>query len=460
MNVQDAKSLKPGEARCPGPSAKDIIDADVLKAPDALTVHSYEFLGDEDIPFSRYTSQEFLDREVDKMWTKVWQWACREEHIPEIGDYIVYDIADFSFLIVHTGTREYKAYYNSCLHRGTQLRPSDVAGGGQGNTDQFRCPYHGWTWDLQGALIDLPCEWDFPHVDRAEFSLPEVKVDIWGGFVFINMDPDCVPLHDYLGILPEHFKDWLIEDRYVFVQIEKRLPANWKASQEAFLEAYHILETHPEALPFAGDANTQYDCFGDHVNRFVQLLGSPSPHFADQYNEQTVLEMMGGFPAGTEIPEGSSARHIIADQMKKAMGEEFKVDLSAWSDAETLDSIEYFVFPNMFVFPGINIPVVYRFRPDGRDPDHCIFDLLMMRPVPDQGPRPEPASVLRLDVDDSYTLATDLGGLGFVYDQDTFNLDMQQKGFKASKKGAQTLGNYQEVRTRHMHQVLDKYLNA
>ena len=116
MNIQDPKTLKPGEARCTAPSTREIILADVTETPAALTTEQYEFIGDEDIAYDRYTDQAFADAELDKMWTRVWQWTCREEHIPEVGDHVVYDIGDYSFIIVHTDAG-YKAYYNSCLHR-------------------------------------------------------------------------------------------------------------------------------------------------------------------------------------------------------------------------------------------------------------------------------------------------------------------------------------------------------
>ena len=94
---------------------------------------------------------------------------------------------------------EIKAYYNACLHRGRQLKDYD------GRCTEFRCPFHGFTWALDGALARSPRRWDFPHVDDAEFALPEAKVGTWGGFVFINPDPDAEPLEDFLGDLPEHF---------------------------------------------------------------------------------------------------------------------------------------------------------------------------------------------------------------------------------------------------------------
>jgi hypothetical protein len=102
--------------------------------------------------------------------------------------------------------------------------------------------------------------------------------------------------------------------------------------------------------------------------------------------------------------------------------------------------------------------MVYRFRPDPRDPDFCTFDLLMLRPKPIGRPAPPPPEPLQLGVDDSYTLAKGLGALGFVYDQDTGNMAAQTRGFKASSKRGQTLGNYQEMRIRHLQQAVQRYL--
>ena len=96
-------TLAPGEARCPGPSTRDIINREQDGAPAALTAESWEFIGDDDIPYSRYTSQEFYDREIERVWSKTWQWACREEHIPNVGDYIVYDVGPYSVIVIRDG---------------------------------------------------------------------------------------------------------------------------------------------------------------------------------------------------------------------------------------------------------------------------------------------------------------------------------------------------------------------
>ncbi|MDX1580876.1 MAG: aromatic ring-hydroxylating dioxygenase subunit alpha, partial [Alphaproteobacteria bacterium] len=374
MNVENQKNLKPGEARFPGPSTKELIQADPHEAPKVLTTESYEYQGDEDIPFERYTSREFFNQEMERMWNRTWQWACREEHIPESGDYYVYDIGDYSILITRTDTGDVKAFYNACLHRGTQLKASDT----HGIVPQLRCPFHGWTWNLDGSLAEIPCQWDFPHVEEAEFSLPEVKVGRWGGFIFINMDENAQPLEDYLEILPEHFANWPLENRYVRLHVQKVLPANWKAAQEAFIEAYHSLETHPQGLPIAANMNAQYDVFGDNVTRFVHTFGIPDPTWPEEQTDQEVFDKMSVAPEGTKVPEDHTARSFAAKCLRESMGEMYGVDLSAFSESEMLDSIEYHLFPNMFLFPGISLPMIYRFRPNGTDVDSSIFDLLFL----------------------------------------------------------------------------------
>jgi phenylpropionate dioxygenase-like ring-hydroxylating dioxygenase large terminal subunit len=223
--------LKPGEARCPGVSVQDLLRQDSRKAPDYLTRQSYEFLGDDDIPFERYTSPDYFQQELKLLWPRIWQWACREEHIPEPGDYVVYDFGPYSVIVQRTETGDIKAFRNACTHRGTKLKPSFSDGSGS----RIRCPYHGWTWDLEGNQISFPCEWDFPHVDPADYALGPVRVDTWGGFVFINLDPDAPSLRDYMHPLPEHVDSAVFEERYVAMHVQKELNCNWKIASEAFL---------------------------------------------------------------------------------------------------------------------------------------------------------------------------------------------------------------------------------
>ena len=447
--------MKPGEAREIGPTLYDQLRADPTPPPDALLEESYEFLGDEDIPYAVYTSDEYARDEFELMWSKVWQWACHVDHIPETGDYFVYDVGPHSALIVRGRDGELRAFYNACMHRGTQLKPPDACG----FSNELRCPFHGWTWDLDGTIVEIPGRWDFPHVTDESHQLPEMSIDVWQGFVFVNFDPDAEPLADYIGALGEHWADWGLEDRYIESHLRKRLPCNWKAAAEAFLEAYHVRETHSTGQ-IGDEVTTAYDVFGDNVSRFIHTTALNSPLRNPPRTEAELLDRMASRRGteATDVPEGERARDIYAAMFQESMTEQYGGDYSHLSESMTLDSIEYFLFPNAFLFPGLQLPMIYRFRPDPDSVDHSYFDLLMMRPRPADGSAPPPPPVIELGVEDSYSMAEGLGALGRVYDQDTANMAAQTRGFRSSRKRGQTLGNYQEIRARHLQLRVRDYV--
>ena len=451
---------KPGGARAPGPTYQEAILKDASQPPAPFLDYSWEFAGDEDIPYSNYTSHEYAAAEFDRMWPKVWQMACREEHLPEAGDYQVYDIGHLSAIVTRTESGEIRAYINACMHRGTALKPA----GSSGWCESFRCPFHGWIFSLDGELIELPEDWDFPHASVETHSLREILVGTWGGFVFINFDAGAEPLEDYLGVLPEHFRGFGIENRYIETHLCKRLPVNWKAAQEAFMEAYHVKETHAAGRDYS-EPITTYDIYPENVNRFIHTVGSANPRMPSQPTEQELMDMLFGRRGPKDgdlptVPEGMTARDCYAKLVQQQLGEKYDQDFSGYSTAQTLDSIEYFVFPNFFIFPGLSLPMAYRFRPDPENPDFSYFDLYFLRPKhPDREPPPPPEPLI-LDVEDSYTKAEGLGFLGAVYDEDTSNMAAQTRGFKTCARGAQTLGNYQESRIRHLHKRVNDYVKG
>jgi phenylpropionate dioxygenase-like ring-hydroxylating dioxygenase large terminal subunit len=390
-----------------------------------------------------------------RLWPKVWQWACRVEHVPNVGDYYVYDIGNHSVLIVRSDDGGINAFHNACTHRATQLRPS----GSSGSAAVLRCPFHGWTYDLDGKLTEIPCRWDFPHVGERH-NLSPVRCNTWGGFVFINLSGDAQSLADYLEPLPSHLKDsWDLSKRVVRLHIEKELPNNWKAAQEAFLESYHVVETHADFLPIVADANAQYDVFGRHVSRFINPQGVPSPHYTAPITQQEILDRMLVSPAGTRVPDGRSARSVAAEELRKSLSATFGVDLTGYSTSEMLDSIEYHLFPNAFFFPGITLSMLYRFRPLGDDHSRTLFDIMFLRPLREGEAIPDAPDPIRLGIDDSYTTVADMPAtLARVFDQDTGNLAAQWRGFFATDRAGETLGLYQESLIRHVHATVDEYL--
>jgi nitrite reductase/ring-hydroxylating ferredoxin subunit len=461
MNLETG-TLQPGEARCPAESTQEIIARDKVVAPAWAREESYEYLGSADISKDRYIDPEFAKGEFERLWTRTWQMACREDQIAEVGDYYIYDLGAYSFIIVRSDEDEIKAHFNACLHRGTKLRPS----GTEGFANDLKCPFHGWTWNLDGTNKDIPCKWDFAHVDAAKLILPQAKVARAGGFVWINMDPAAPSFEDYIG--PKamaHFDAWKLENRYIYLHVQKSYPANWKLTMEAFMEAYHVGDTHPQVAPANGDVNSQYDVYDEHVNRFISTLGVVSPKLYGKYSEQDIVDnftlgdssSLGG--AKPQLKEGERARQVMADMFRDMFETATNTDLSGVSDTELLDTYSYTIFPNLFLFPGISLPMIYRFRPDARDHRRTIYEVMFMRPKPKDGAVPPHAELELLEDHQSFAEAEGMdAGFGKILDQDTDNLYAQQEGLEASAKSGLTLANYQEIRIRHFEKTVDKYM--
>jgi phenylpropionate dioxygenase-like ring-hydroxylating dioxygenase large terminal subunit len=432
---------------------QSLLGEETRPVPESLRAASAAFL-DADIARERYFDRDFHRLEVERMWRRVWQMACREEQIPEVGDLLVYDIADASLIIVRTAPNEIRAFHNSCLHRGTQLRT------GSGRVTCFRCPFHGFTWNLDGSFREMPCPWDFPHFDPAAFRLPEAQVGTWGGFVFVNLDPEAPALDEYLEDLPWHFAAWPLEARYMSANVVRVMPCNWKVALEAFIEAYHTVAVHPQLLRTTGDSVTEYDVYRRHVSRMITPVGVPSEHVGREVDDAEILEAMFiTSDSNLTIEEGSTVRHVLADQMRASLRERTGRDFSHITDAEALDGIEYFLFPNFMPWAGFLTPLVYRFRPNGNDPDSCIIDIMLLEPLPEDGARPDPAHTRYLGEGETWADAPELGYLGRILNQDGSTFGRVQRGLHASVKPAITLARYQESRIRHFHATLDAYLS-
>ena len=507
-----------GTNRSAGVTYLDLLDQDSHPVRPILRADSPMEPGPTKVPVERYYSKEFHDLEVEKVWKRVWQMACHEDDIPEVGDYHVYDIAHMSFLIVRTGEDEFKAFWNACLHRGRQLKEKSGK-----KAHAFRCPFHGWAWHLDGTIMQIPCQWDFPSVDPKEYSLPEVQLGRWGGFVFINPDDNNTQsLEDYLGDLSDHFTLLPYEKRCKVAHVAKVLRCNWKVAQEAFSEAYHVIATHPTILETIGDANTKYDVFGNY-SRAMSPNFTPSPHLANMPKhdhlpdallykklrhplsghvyergddglvhvtngkgtvskftaagdwvegdvrnaDPNLCDWIGGMqlpgadeepsPDPYDVPEGTNVRAAMAEEPRNALRDVMGDDVENISDAELLDSIYFTVFPNFHPWGSFN-PIVYRFRPYGDDPDMCIHECMYLAPAPKGEKRPPAAPIHWLGPDDDWCEAPELGMLAKVFNQDVVNMPYVQKGLKTMKQPYVIFADYGETKPRHFHKLLNEWI--
>ncbi len=449
--------------RSPGASWQDLLAEDSRPVPAFLSEDHYRPLGDEPIPVERYTSERFAAMERERLWPHVWQFAAREEDFPEAGDYTVFENAGRSWVLVRQADGSVRAFHNVCLHRGRKLKTQD------GWANQLQCPFHGFAWNMDGSLKHIPCRWDFPHLDAAEMQLPEAEVGRWAGYVFLRETPGGPSLMEFLAPLPEHFARWRHEECVTVIWVAKEVPANWKATCEAFLEAWHTVVTHPQLLPFTGDSNSAYEVLGEHTNVNFVPFATISPHvdptdkpeqwIVDEFikfNGRSADNYEGGAYAVT-VPEGVSARVALGQSMRETYATQTGYDHDHATDSELLDALVYNVFPNFGPWGGFMPNIVYRWKP-GVDADHCLMEVRILSRVKKGEPMPRGVPMKLLGREQKWTEAPDLGVLGDVFEQDMENLPYVQEGMKASKTGHIQLARYQEIRIRHFNRLLEQYL--
>ncbi|MEP7349601.1 MAG: aromatic ring-hydroxylating dioxygenase subunit alpha [Sphingorhabdus sp.] len=463
--MADADHKSGGKNRSPGISWEALMEIDGRPVPDFLKTESYSYGGSDPIAASRYTSEEFAAQEREKMWPNVWQFAAREEDMPASGDFVVYENAGRSFILSRQEDGSVRAFHNVCLHRGRKLKT------GSGSANRFQCPFHGFAWNKDGSFSHMPCSWDFEHLSKENLHLPEAETGRWGGYIFLRENPGGPSLEEFLAPLPEHFKRWKHEECATAVWVGKVVPTNWKVAMEAFMESWHTIITHPQILPFTGDCNSAYWTWGDHVNANLVPFGIMSPHLeAKGRSEQWIVDEFIKFngrsadnyeesdsPFAVQVPEGSTARLALGEAMRESYSKAFGHDHSQATDAELLDALVYNVFPNFAPWGGFMPNIIYRFRP-GKDVDHCLMEVRILTRVPPGEPIPHSPPMHFLTEDEPWTACAEIGTLGDVFEQDMSNLPYVQEGLKCSKTGEVNLADYQEIRIRHFHQTMDKYL--
>src|SRR5262245_15804506 len=221
-----------------------------VKTPPNLEVEELA----EPLTFSvePYLSVEYARAEGDNLWSKVWQHAGRVEEIPNVGDFLTYDIGDDSIIVVRTAPDAIQAYHNVCSHRGRRLvdTPSG-AHSTNGKRKLFVCGFHGWRYDLDGKCTFKLDEQDWKGALTDQCTrLKKVAVDTWGGWLFVNMDPDCAPLRQYLEPAAGYLDPFELEKmRYKWRQWVV-FDCNWKTAIEAFMEPYHVAGTHTQLLEY------------------------------------------------------------------------------------------------------------------------------------------------------------------------------------------------------------------
>ncbi len=193
-----------------------------------------------DIPVGRHISDEFFALEQEHVFGRSWVMAARVEDVPDPGDYVTFDDLGVPLLVVRGTDGEIRCFYNTCQHRG-----APVVREARGSARRLRCQYHSWTYEVDGGeLVAVPDERDFVGLDKAARCLPQVSCDTFAGFVFVNREPDAVPLQEWIGPAAEMFAPFEAEGLREVYRRSEIVPCNWKVTAEAFLEVYHFKHIH------------------------------------------------------------------------------------------------------------------------------------------------------------------------------------------------------------------------
>ena len=410
-------------------------------------------LGDRLIPKHRYLSSRYMQAEQASLWPRAWLLAGFQSDLVKPGDYFTYEIGRESIVVVRQAAGEFRAFHNVCMHRGNRLVEP-----GFGNARAFTCLFHGWRYGVDGALEEALDPESFPQGCPSEsLSLRPVRCEGWGGFVWINLDRDAESLADYLEIIPRHLDPYHFEEMKIVDDYTLEIDANWKTSMDAFHEAYHIYGTHPDTLDVNDDVDVPIDCYERH-SRMLLKLGVASPRHPE-YGEVT-SSIREHFLASAGIDgdrfEGGAGdiRPAIAKSVRETQGPAMGVDFSELDDSQLVDDFHYSIFPNITLNIFGRSAWLFRHRPHASDPDKMYFDFFNLVRLPKADlPRAEHEFLVARD-----DLRLDpMGGGGELLAQDTYNLPRIQRGMHSSGFSGLHLGD-QEIRIRHFHSVLDRYI--
>ncbi len=426
-----------------------------------------------------FVSREYAQAEDELLWGRVWQMAARLEDVPEIGDFITYNIKDESIVIIRVAPDKLNAFYNVCPHRGRQLvNTPDNVNCVKGKKKNFVCGFHGWNFNLDGEntyILDKQ-DWKGALDDKERTCLSPVKVDTWGGWIYINMDPNCEPLLEFLGEVDRILSPFQFEKmRYKWRQWAI-YPCNWKTAIEAFMEPYHVAGTHSQLLKY-GQFYAYSKPYGYHgVSGFDERdksqktsqstsvtragLGDPriSTYELARENYETV-----NYAASTEtlvnaakrlvdeLPEGTPVQEVMAHWLKSAKADDAKRGV-IWPNITPAQQSEaglaWSLFPNQTILQGITFALCYRTRPYGDDPNKCIFESYALERFP-EGEEPQAEWVYAEPTAEKW---------GMVLAQDFANMEWVQKGMK-SRGFRGTLPNpHQEQKVTNFHRVLGKFM--
>jgi phenylpropionate dioxygenase-like ring-hydroxylating dioxygenase large terminal subunit len=406
------------------------------------------------IPKQRYYDPEFYALETELFWPRVWQMACRLEEIPKPGDFVEYEIGDQSVIVVRLDGDNVRAYHNACRHRGVKLVE------GNGSRRSFVCPFHGWCWSLDGrnTFVARPEVFDEHNLCSADLELVGVRCELWGGCAWINLDDDAPALRECQEPFASIYDEWKVESLRTEWWQSCLLPVNWRLATAAFMEGYHVPQTHPQLVPSAQRSGSPPQAGGTPTS-------VPEVIRTSLYFMRTLGAGMGGMTHENDIRIAEGLQNIkLPDDPTAAMAtwrstlNDAVVDWhrargSAMPDLNELDRRGItdaigFCFPHYFILPTYSSASSYRIRPLG--PEETLFEIWSLTRFPSDLSAGKPTPPEPMAPDDPRWPP--------IPAQDFSNLPRQQKGLHSNGFEYMRLSNQIEGLISNFERVVDGFL--
>jgi phenylpropionate dioxygenase-like ring-hydroxylating dioxygenase large terminal subunit len=412
----------------------------------------------------RYYAREWMEREWEQLWPRVWLIAGVVSDVREPGDYFTFDTGRENFLITRSDAGDIKAFYNVCQHRGNRLVQNDF-----GSVPRFTCSFHSWQYALDGTPERITDEDTFrPEVFCDRPDLRQVRCEIRAGLIFINMDDNAAPLDEFIGLPDGYLENYHLDEMFVVRHSISEWAANWKTGVDAFYETYHLHAVHPETQTVMNDLNVQCDLYPNGFSRMIVPLAAKSGRVVDQEEVDEGLAFMMQ-EAGMDPAEYCGSAREVRETIQRSKRERAircGLDYSALTDGQLSDSWATGIFPNVQIGLHAEGAFLMRFLPHPTDPERFFYNTMTLwRPcedpsytVPAWMGLPEGTDIsgeTRPDVE--RTGVGEPPKLGLVLDQDSELLPVVQAGIR-SRGFAGPLWSEQEQRLRHFHTELDRYM--
>ena len=304
--------------------------------------------GARTLPGRYYTAPEILVEENERLFGRRWICVGRVPAIAAAGEYVVVEVAGESIIVLRDQAGERRAFYNVCRHRGTRL--CEVPHGRLSETIQ--CPYHAWTYALDGRLIGAPHMTEVAGFDKKEYPLHAVALAEWEGFLFVNLAADAEPLAKAFAPLLGRFARYNLPALRTVRRIEYDVHANWKLILQNYNECLHCPTIHPELstkLPYTSGANDLIE--GPFLGGYMEIKAP---------NESATLTGRAcGLPLG-DLPDADRRRafyYALFPTMMLSLHPDYAVFYTVWPKGPTESRVvcEWMVHPDSPAWPGYNI---------------------------------------------------------------------------------------------------------